>query len=228
MKSKGFTVMEVVVALTLVIALSLLLLPTLRQMRASSDVTGCLNNLRQFGIAFQAYANDHNSLLPRTDIPAANGSFTQWPYLLDQYIGVNFEQAVKREAAYRATAFWCPAEKEFIHPTLGKVPYTYAMNRQLNERLNGAKAYIRRTEVRNPSRYVVMADGYFDRTIFTDLRSKMLSMTRMTRRHDGHPNFLYADGHVAPFTEEIYGVSDAEGRTNPLYQSLWNAHYTAP
>lgn len=218
---KAFSLLEILVVLVVVGVLIFLGFFAMKSVRESSNQAKCLQNLKQLGVAFLSYAVDHDGFLPRGDIPRSGGGggeFTHWTYVVDSYLDVDFEQVAKDRMAFRKTPFSCPAEE-------GTSVYNYAQNRQLNERLYGDAARIKVMDVVAPSRWVMISDGYYDRTIFTDTRAKMLSMTRITRRHDGAPNFLYADGHAAPYHGEIYGIADAEGRNDPEIRALWEYQY---
>ena len=220
--TSAMTLTELLLAIVVIALLITLAIPTLGKIRERSQLVGCLSHLKQLGSASLNYAVDHQGYLPRGDQPQANGAgYIQWPYVLDGYFGVYYLDLLANPTAFRASPFSCPEEKETFS-------YHYALNRQLNERLVGDKAYIRLSQVRNPSRYVLFSDAYFDRTIFSDLRDKMISMTRMTRRHGGFPNFVYADGHVASYRGPLYGVSDAEGRNNPDIRAMWEFDYQIP
>lgn len=218
---KAFSLLEILVVLVVVGVLIFLGFFAMKSVRESSNQAKCLQNLKQLGVAFLSYAADHDGFLPRGDIPRSGGGggeHTHWPYVVDSYLDVDFEQVVKDRMAFLKTPFSCPAEE-------GTSVYNYAQNRQLNERLYGDAARIKVMDVVAPSRWVMISDGYYDRTIFTDTRAKMLSMTRITRRHDGSPNFLYADGHASSYHGEIYGIADAEGRNDPEIRALWEYQY---
>lgn len=220
----AFSLLEMLLTISLIAILAILGFSSVRFVLEKSAQTKCLQNLRQLGMACLSYTADNGGFLPRGDIPRkpeeGGGDYLHWPYVISPWLGVDFDTVSKAAnyAAFRRSPFCCPAEKE--HGA-----YNYAMNRQLNERLYGNAAYIRLAQVVSPSRWVLISDGYSDRTIFTDTRDKMLNMTRMTRRHDGVPNFLYADGHVAPYHGEIYGIADSEGKNNPAIRTLWEYQY---
>ncbi len=213
----GVTLVQMVFIVALIALLTALAFPLFHSAVEQTHTAKCLHNLRLLGTAIQQYATEHNDLLPRGDVPQPNGAYTFWPAPLAPYLGYEYPQVVATQATMRRSPLACPAEREHSG-------FHYAQNRELNERLYGANAFIRQRQVSTPSRYVLLSDAFHDRTIFTDLRSKMVGMTRMTRRHNGKPNFLYADSHAAPFGEPIYGISDTEGKS-PFYQSLWRARY---
>jgi type II secretory pathway pseudopilin PulG len=60
----AFTRLELIAVLTTIGVLALTLLPLLGNTSGRSDQISCLNNLRQIGIAFQAWGNDHDDRRP--------------------------------------------------------------------------------------------------------------------------------------------------------------------
>ena len=61
----GFTLIELLVALAIIGILVSLLGPALAQAKAKARQTSCLSDFRQWGIAFQMYADEHDNFLPR-------------------------------------------------------------------------------------------------------------------------------------------------------------------
>jgi prepilin-type N-terminal cleavage/methylation domain-containing protein/prepilin-type processing-associated H-X9-DG protein len=60
----GFTVVELLVVIAIIAILATLVLPALHRAKARGRGTECMNNLRQFGLALQMYADDHDDSLP--------------------------------------------------------------------------------------------------------------------------------------------------------------------
>ena len=60
--TKAFTLVELVVAFTIIGILAGLLLPALAKARANR--TNCVNNVAQIGKAFMGFSNDNNNRLP--------------------------------------------------------------------------------------------------------------------------------------------------------------------
>src|SRR5688572_25059270 len=63
-RKAAFTRIELAVVLGVLSVLILIALPLLANNSARSDQVGCLNNLRQIGIAFQAWGDDHHDRRP--------------------------------------------------------------------------------------------------------------------------------------------------------------------
>jgi prepilin-type N-terminal cleavage/methylation domain-containing protein/prepilin-type processing-associated H-X9-DG protein len=72
-RQRGFTLVEVLVVIGIIGVLMSFLLPTLSKARQQAITVRCANNLRQFGIAWQMYANTQQSLCVPARLPRING-----------------------------------------------------------------------------------------------------------------------------------------------------------
>ena len=66
-KRNGFTLIELLVVISIIALLVGILLPALGAARRAAQDIKCKNQLRQFGIAFTAFATDNKDTLPRND-----------------------------------------------------------------------------------------------------------------------------------------------------------------
>ena len=57
-KARGFTLLELVMVIAVILVLAALLLPVLQRAKARGQATTCMNNLRQLGLAASTYACD--------------------------------------------------------------------------------------------------------------------------------------------------------------------------
>ena len=69
-RAPGFTLLELMVVMGILAALTALLLPALVRARQQTQGLYCMNNSRQLALAWQMYADDHNGLL----VPNRHGS----------------------------------------------------------------------------------------------------------------------------------------------------------
>ena len=76
----GFTLVELLVVIGIIALLISILLPSLNQAREQARQTQCLSNLRQLGLAFVMYANDHQGNLPVRNTSAGAG-WKHWDWI---------------------------------------------------------------------------------------------------------------------------------------------------
>jgi prepilin-type N-terminal cleavage/methylation domain-containing protein/prepilin-type processing-associated H-X9-DG protein len=103
-KRHAFSLVELIVVMGLISVLISLLIPVTMKVRAASQATACMSNLRQMGNAWMMYANENNDyLLPYLSMPSspevAWGSY--WLGVLDRY-------------QVRASALLCPSATDTI------------------------------------------------------------------------------------------------------------------
>jgi prepilin-type N-terminal cleavage/methylation domain-containing protein/prepilin-type processing-associated H-X9-DG protein len=73
MNKKGFTILELLVVMVILGILAAILLPVLSRVRESGRRIQCTNNLRQHGIAWYLYLDDHEERFPPYGDPIDGG-----------------------------------------------------------------------------------------------------------------------------------------------------------
>src|SRR5882762_7978208 len=66
LRKRAFTLIELLVVIAIIAILAALLLPALSSAKERGKRTKCISNLRQFGISWTVYANDHNQTIMET------------------------------------------------------------------------------------------------------------------------------------------------------------------
>jgi prepilin-type N-terminal cleavage/methylation domain-containing protein len=114
----GFTLVELLVVISVIAILAALLLPALAKAKASAQSAACKSNLRQLGLALTMYVQD-NQKYPGPILEDADGilmitAFTGWTEALDPYIPAlatigPLDLTRDSRMYYRPTVLTCPA-----------------------------------------------------------------------------------------------------------------------
>src|SRR5512135_3139347 len=80
----GFTLVELLVVIAIIAVLASLLLPALARAKQRSQRAACVSNLKQIGLAFMVYLDDHRDRFPdqrdlKNTLPGGFRPWTSWP-----------------------------------------------------------------------------------------------------------------------------------------------------
>lgn len=112
--ARGFTLVELLVVIAIISLLLAILLPSLSRARASAQRTTCLTNLRNLGIAWNAYLHDSDGWFyqggnANLDFGGWRGLWEWWPRPLNHYALSSSD--ANNVTKQNAEVFHCPADR---------------------------------------------------------------------------------------------------------------------
>lgn len=116
----AFSLVELLVTIAIIALLAAILLPALSGAKARALQTQCTSNLRQWGLAFRLYADDHEDFLPRrgqgvqvlAEISRPEDWFNALPFYFGQSSFALMVSNNVRPAAHSQSVFVCPSAKD--------------------------------------------------------------------------------------------------------------------
>ena len=195
-KHFAFSLLELLVVISITIALAGILLPAIGRARRGARDTGCLSNLRQWGKATQLYAAENNDRLPRDGSPNGISKDEGWYIDLPRTIGIptyaEMSWRTNADIAAEGSIWICPANPRRSN---GNNLFHYCLNEHVNGRGGGRRADL--TSIQKPAATVWMFDN-----------GKLAAVAQQnnphTNLHRAGAHFLFLDGHVQHFASTRY------------------------
>lgn len=213
---QGFTLLELLVAISIIVILLGLLFPSLSRAREKTKAIKCLSNIRQIGIAIEAYKSDNSNRLAPGSIEG--GSCVGWagryfPYVksIPLFCCPTDEFIVKEEGGkkkYALTYFFNFNLGTYDHPDgFHESDFSSAAHTILLADNTGSLKWAPRhdpVELENPEE----TDSFFANDFYQDDGEPY-------NRHLNGRNFLMADGHIAWLTPSKLSMGDVDRALPP-------------
>lgn len=105
-RRRGFTLIEFIIVVAVLVLIALLLMPRMNGNKARPERIECVNNLKQVGLAFNQWAQDHSARLPMQESVTNGGAMEP---TLSGAIFASF--LVMSNELNTPKILWCPAGK---------------------------------------------------------------------------------------------------------------------
>jgi prepilin-type N-terminal cleavage/methylation domain-containing protein/prepilin-type processing-associated H-X9-DG protein len=198
----GFTLVELLIVITIIAVLTAIGFPLATKMRESAKRTQCMSQLRQWGVAIGGYTADHDGKIEWEPWPSIGTDPLSYSPYVSYWTG-DSEDKSGFEAQLRNRC--CPAVEWKKVAGGGNSPVTYAMIQPvgvgavgISGRQNGKSSAYPMAKINRPSRFMLMIDatgsGYYVSTA-AQFQTKVQPITVKGDdcRHNQAVNALFAD-----------------------------------
>ena len=118
MRRRAFTLVELLVVITIIGILIALLLPAVQSAREAARRMQCINNLKQIGLAIHSF-HAVQGALPPTRYPCHNGTWASglWPYIEQQNLadrwdpGLSYHDQLEESRRFQVPIYLCPTRR---------------------------------------------------------------------------------------------------------------------
>lgn len=196
--NNGFTLIELLVVIAIIALLLGILLPSLNRARRQAKKIACISNMRQMGVALQAYMIDSENHLPPSSCHLSDPN-QYWLKILTRYTGEKL-------------LFRCPSDeaKDFVdwNLPLDVQPddsrwSSFALNGLLDPRCSYNRGrYNNVINIRRPMYCIYVSETPSSWTKYDHIHPETWGSLDQGKgqiawdRHNGTSNFLFVDGHT--------------------------------
>jgi prepilin-type N-terminal cleavage/methylation domain-containing protein/prepilin-type processing-associated H-X9-DG protein len=212
MNQRGFTMIEIVVSISILLVLAAIAMPVVNSFSEKGKEAACYANGRQLGLAMSRYSSENEGTINGMGAVIVGTEKTSWMTRIREYFEADAYADIRSK-------FICPAHPKVVRDNDAHVGW--AFNTQFIPVNN---TLVRMVAVPNPSRTIYAAEGYRDfdwdagdgqRTGFTAptgfvKKNVIATGERVFFPHGGKSVVVFLDGHVetlkAPIPRELWAV----------------------
>jgi prepilin-type N-terminal cleavage/methylation domain-containing protein/prepilin-type processing-associated H-X9-DG protein len=223
MKQRAFTLIELLVVVAIIALLISILIPSLARAREVSKATVCGCNLRQLGLAVQLYADRYGGHLITAGMPHGGNvdENVAWFNTLQQ----EYQNPLVARCPSDRSRYWTvpvPPANVFRRASFGT---NYYLDPKIA--LTNRGPYTRQETIRWPASTILLAelveDGEYAASDHVHPEHWWSDPERLAgaqvflKRHTDKANYLFVEGHVAPFKfQQTYEI-DMHGGFPPKF-----------
>lgn len=219
---RAFTLIELLVVIAIIAVLAGLLLPVLGRAKGKARDVACINNLKQWALATQMYANDNDDRLPAegnptgTDVEAGRAWYVDLPRAMSQQAYNELQFRTNHSRSIEKSIWICPS-----NPSKGSTSGQNMWHYSLNANVDGVGAggdleVIRLSMIKVPVKTVWLADARKNLPLIEPVRTDRNVLFKDLHNRKGQ-NFAFLDGHAAysPASEFLSDPSGLVNTNNP-------------
>ena len=208
--SLTFTMVELLVVISIIAILASMLLPALSKARAAAKTISCANNLKQIGLGIALYTTDYMGYFPPVAQTAPAGDANTWAVMIYTYIGG--KEVSGHFYQKRLSILECPSDAKMATCPQNNTHYlAYGFNQYLSgNNYNVIPSPKLIDKVVRPSENLMLGDIQHDEVNGHYRLSQGTTITRFD--HNRLMNGCMVDGHVRPLSILAVQVDWASGR----------------
>lgn len=185
MKRNGFTLLQAVLLIAVVLILAAILFPIFARSREPVRRSICPSNLKQIALAFKQYIQDYHEDYPRATSGDAFAKANTWPDVLEPYVKTQM-------------IFQCPSDDNVTSREFISYGYNSNLSVKNEASMNNSAVIILNYEVTGSKT--------------ATCGNTTAAVTAPTRHLEG-ANYSFVDGHVKWFKPEKISCTATDDRT---------------